>query len=120
MNKRIKELESKLNKNYEIKNILELENEIKLFRKYCNFNENEKLISIKFISCEQDINFSIIAKNTDKFSKFEAKLYEIYPIYTETENYFLVNGNIIKKHKSFEENNIKNNDIITLQINELD
>ena len=117
LNKKIEELENKSNKNYEIKNILDLENEIKLFRQYCNFNENDKLISIKFISGEQDVNLSIIAKNNDKFSVFENKLYEKYPKYTDSENFFLVNGNIIKRHKSFEENNIKNNDIITLQIN---
>jgi len=120
LNKKIEELENKSNKNYEIKNTLDLENEIKLFRKYCNFNENDKLISIKFISGDQDVNFSIIAKNNDKFSFFENKLYEKYPKYTDSENYFLVNGNIIKRHKSLEENNIKNNDIITLQINNLE
>ena len=116
LNKRIKELENKLNKNYEMKNNLELENEIKLFRKYCNFKENEKLISINFISVEQDINYSIISKNTVKFNICEGKLYEKYPNYAESENFFLANGNIIKKYKSLEENNIKNNDIITLQI----
>ena len=46
---KLKELENSLIKNLKIR-IIELENEIKLFRKHYNFSEGEKLISIKFIS----------------------------------------------------------------------
>jgi len=94
----------------------ELENEIKLFKSYCKFSEKEKLISIQFISVNKKINFNIIAKNTDKFSKIEAILYEKYPKYDNSKNFFLVNGNKINKNKSLKDNKIKNNDIITLQI----
>ena len=52
LNKKIKELETISNKNPQINNVIELENEIKLFRKFNNFSEGEKLISIKFISTE--------------------------------------------------------------------
>jgi hypothetical protein len=38
----------------------------------------------------------------------------------ETNNYFLVGGNKINKNKTIKENNIKNNDIITLEINNFD
>jgi hypothetical protein len=62
----------------------------------------------------------VIAKNTDKFSKVENMLYEQYPNYVETENYFLVNGNKINKHKTLEQNNINNLDILTLIINNID
>ena len=44
-------------------------------------------------------------------------LYNKYPKYIETENYFLANGNKINRNKTFDKNNIKNNDIITLYIN---
>jgi len=44
-------------------------------------------------------------------------LYKEYQKYTETENYFLINGRKINKNKTLKENNIKNNDIITLYIN---
>ncbi len=47
-------------------------------------------------------------------------LYEKYPKYTDTENFFVVGGNKINRNKTLEENNIKNNDIITLIINNLD
>ncbi len=118
LNKKIKELENITNK--QINNIFELENEIKLFRKYNNFSKGEKLISIKFISGTQDIDYSLITRNTEKFLKIEVNLYERYPKYIETENYFVVGGNKINKYKTLEQNNIKNNDIITLLINNMD
>ena len=43
------------------KDIKELENEIKLFKSYCKFSEEEKLISIIFIFANKIINFNIIA-----------------------------------------------------------
>ena len=55
-----------------------------------------------------------------KFSKIEILLYEKYPKYIETENFFVVGGNKINKHKTLEQNNINNNDIITLIINNFD
>ena len=75
---------------------------------------------IKFISVNQDINFDIIAKNTDKFSKLETILYEKYPKYVDSENFFLVNGNRMNKHRNLQENKINNNDVITLEINNFD
>jgi len=120
LNKKIKELENKSNKNLEINNIIELKNEIKLFREYNNFSEGEKLISIKFGSEKQDIDYSMIIKNTEIFSQIEIMLYKKYPKYTETENYFLVSGNRVNRHKTLQDNNIKNNDIITLYINNFD
>ena len=47
-------------------------------------------------------------------------LYEKYPNYKDTENYFLVNGNRINRNRTLEENKIKNNDILTLLINNFD
>jgi len=120
LNKKIKELESISNKNQQINNIIELENEIKLFRKFNNFSEGEKLIQIKFISNEQDIDYSLIVKNNEKFYKIEGILYEKYPKYVETDNFFVVSGNRINRNKTLEQNNIKSNDIITLIINNLD
>ena len=122
INKKIKELENISNNNSKIykNNILKLNNEIKLFRKFNNFSEEEKLISIRFTSVAQDIDFSIVTKNTEIFTRIEIMLYNKYPKYIESENYFLVNGNKVNKHKTFEQNNIKNDDIITLQINNFD
>ena len=118
LNKKIKEIIS--NDKIKENKIIELENEIKLFRTYYNFSSYEKLISIKFISINQDINFTVIAKNTDYFTKIEQILYEKYPKYKDSENYFLVNGAKINRHKTLEENKIKNNDVLTLEINNFD
>jgi len=120
LNKKIKKLENLSNYKNNSNNIIELENEIKLFRSYYKLSDNEKLISIQFISVNQEIDFNIIAKNTDVFSKIEKILYDKYPKYIESENYFLVNGNRINKQKTLEQNKIKNNDILTLQVNNID
>ena len=115
LNKKIKEIIS----NDEIKTnkIKELENEIKLFRTYYNFSSNEKLISIKFISGNQDIDFTVIAKNTEAFSKIENMLYEKYPKYKSSKNYFLVNKTKIDRNMTLEENKIRNNEILTIRNN---
>jgi len=76
----------------------------------------EKLINIKFISIDQKIDFNIVAKNTDNFAKLETSLYEKYPKYKDTENYFLVNGKKLNRHRTLEENKINDNDILTLGV----
>jgi hypothetical protein len=59
----------------------------------------------------------MITKNTENFSKLEISLYEKYPRYLDSENYFIVNGNKINRNRTLEQNKIKNNDVITLLIN---
>ena len=138
--KKINELENKIKKleliikekdniinEYKIKNISndnkfkntnrikELEKEIEKYKNYCLL-PGEKLITIKFISTDQNINFDTFAKKTDIFSKLEASLYEKYPKYKDTENYFLVNGKKLNRNRTLEENNIKDNDILTLGV----
>ena len=79
------------------KTILEKDKEIsnlklKLSRYPFELNEGEKLMTLIFTSIDQKINYSIICKNTDRFNLIENKLYDIYPEYSETENYFIVHG----------------------------
>jgi len=100
--------------------ISELENELNIYKSYF-LSPGEKLISVIFISIDQIVNnFKVIAKNTDKFSKLEDILYEKYPKYKDTENYFIVNGKKINRNRTLEDNKIKNNDILTLSINDID
>ena len=90
----------------------------KLSRYPFELKKDEKMISIIFTSDDQKIHFSVICKNTEKFNRLEEKLYNDYPEYSETNNYFVVNGNRIQKFKTLDENNIRNSDIIILnQIN---
>ena len=103
------------NNNIECNNkILELKTQINQFKSYI-LTPGENLISIKFISCDQNINFSTFAKPSDDFTKIEKILYNNYPNYREIENYFISNGKKINKYKTIEQNGIKNNDIITLK-----
>jgi len=96
------------------KKIKELE--LKLSRLPFTLEEGEKLISIIFISSNQEIHCSIICKNTDEFHKIEGELYKKYPEYSENENFFLLNGKKINRYKTLEENGIKNNDKIMLNV----
>jgi len=109
------------NNNY-INRIKELEIEIEKYKNYF-LSPGEKLITINFISIDQTINFYTFAKKTDNFAKktdifakLEISLYEYYPQYKDTENYFLVNGKKINKHRTIADNKINDNDILTLGI----
>ena len=113
LNRKIIELQNQLNNNFQYNKILELENEIKKYKSYF-LSPGEELITVKFISTDQIINFSITCKNTDKFTNLENILYDNYPKYKYTENFFLVNGIRINKYSTLKENKIKNNDVLTL------
>ena len=90
-----------------------------MFREYYKFSPEEKLLTINITSSNQHIiNFSIIVKNTELFTKVENILYENYPTFKETDNYFLANGGKVNRNKTLEENKIKNHDNLTLNIYE--
>ena len=74
----------------------------------------EKILCVQFKSLDQIIDFAIPCKNTDIFVRLEEQLYERYPDYKETDNYFTCNGIVIKRFKSLKDNQIKNSDKILL------
>ena len=78
-------------------------------------SEGEQLLSVTLVSSDKKMHYSTLCKNTDKFSKIENMLYDVYPEYTESENNYFVNGKKINKYKSLVFNKIKNNDIITIK-----
>ena len=80
-------------------------------------NPGEKAVSALFISSDQKVTYAVTCKNTTPFVRIEEKLYEEYPEYKETENYFLHNGEVIKRFKTVEENHIKNGKPIILYTN---
>ena len=82
-------------------------------------SKGEKLISVIFTSSDQNMYYSIICKNTQKFIELEKKLYNNYPEYSESDNFFMINENRVNKDKSLDENNIRNNDIIILRQNNI-
>jgi len=91
----------------------------KLSRYPIELSKGEKLISIIFTSSDENMYYSIICKNTQKFSELEKKLYKDYPEYSGNQYYFMINGNIVNKVKSLDENKIKNNDIVILTQNNI-
>jgi len=92
------------------------ENEIKQMRQKMPYElkSGEELMPIIFTSMDQKVHYAFICKNTDKFNSIENLLYEVYPEYQESENYFTVNGQKINKSKTMQQNNIKPSSIIML------
>ena len=72
-------------------------------------------MSVIFKSFDEDINYSVICKNTDEFGQIESLLYDRYPEYKNSNNNFLLNGKKIERNKNLDDNNIKNSDIIILE-----
>ena len=73
----------------------------------------EKLVSVIFQANE--FLCSIICKDTDIFAKVESLLYQKYPKYKETEQYFIANGEKVNRFKTLKENHIKDSDVILIQ-----
>ena len=84
---------------------------------YSSIKLGEKIISLFFTSINQDIiSFSISCKNTDTIAKVEEKIYDKYPQYKDCNTYLTVNGNIIKRFKTLEENRIKDGNFIIINV----
>ena len=64
----------------------------------------------------KNIIYSIICKKTDIFNEVEILLYEKYPEINNIYNKFYVNGKLVNKNKSLQDNNIINNEIIKFNI----
>jgi len=115
LNEKLKNLNNNLNNDKLNELLEEIRIKDKIISNYpVQLLEGEKLISVIFVSSDQKVHYSVICKNTDKFSKIENMLYDEYPEYIEYENNFELNGNKINKYKSLEYNKIKNNDIIMI------
>jgi len=111
--KKIKELEELIkSKNLEINN-LKNNNDT---NKIVNLKSKEEIIAIFFTSVDQNIYRPISCKNTDIFAKIEEKIYNEYPEYKDYNTYLTINGNIINRLKTLEENGIKDGNIIIVNI----
>ena len=85
-----------------------------------NLEKGEKLMTVIFFSNDQKIHYAFICKDTDKFSVVENLLYDIYPEYHYSKNFFTANGDKIDSSKTLKQNNIKFSDIILLNKYDLD
>ena len=104
-------LETIIEKDKEIKEL-----KLKISRLPFTLEEEENLMSIIIASSDKKCIHSIICKNTDEFYKIEAQLFKTFPDYSEKEIVFKLNEKKINKHKTLEQNNINNNDVIILNI----
>ena len=111
---KVKELESHKNDLYKDKYIKSLEEiqELKSKRPI-EILPGEKLISVIFQCAE--FHYSIICKDTDIFAKVESLLYEQFPQYKESEQYFISSGQKVNRFQTLKENGIKNSGIIIMQ-----
>ena len=80
------------------------------------FINPEEIIRVQFKSMDQKVDLCESCKKSELFVRLEEKLYESYPEYKETNNYFICNGVEVKRFKSLEENGIKESDKIYLNI----
>ena len=118
LKEQIKILENNLKaKNNELQNLLSKNNNNNIINyKITSINPGEEILAINFVSNGvQDIgHYNLICKNTDLFVRLEERLYQDFPDFKNYETYFEVNARRIKRFKTIEENNIKNNDIINV------
>ena len=126
---KINELQNKLNNyNNTINNynniINQKDNELNNLRTQLNninnnmnnnihFNIND-MMSVNFISMDQNVHFSVGCLKTNIFAEVEEKLYKQYPEYRETNNNFIANGTQVLRFKTIAENKIGNGLPVTL------
>ena len=85
-----------------------------------NIKEGDHLMCVIFQSFNnQAIHYPFLCTNKQVFTNLENLLYERIPEYKRTNNYFISNGKIIEKYLSLEENNIRDGDIICMNINDI-
>ena len=97
------QISEKINELNNLKNQIKINNDDDLINQ---INPGEKVITTLIISTDQKVMYPIACKNTTPFIKVEEKLYEEYPEFKETENYYIFNGTKIKRFKTIEENKI--------------
>ena len=118
LKEKIKILENNLKaKNNELQNLLSKNNNSNIINyKITSINPGEEILAINFVSngVKDICNYNLICKNTDLFVRLEERLYQDFPDFKNYETYFEVNTRRIKRFKTIEENNIKNNDIINV------
>ena len=125
LNTQIRNMQSDVNTIDSLKKeIEEKNNEIQKYKSryeisITSINPGENILAINFISNDiPEINhYCLPCKNVDLFIKLEEKLNNDFPQLTEHEIYFEVNKRRIKRFKTLDENQIKNNDTIIIFFN---
>ena len=67
---------------------------------------------VHFLSSDQKINYAISCVKSSVFAEIEEKLYQEFPKYRNTNNYFMDNAEPVLRFKTIEENKIGNGKVI--------
>ena len=99
-----------------------LNNEINNLRLKSN-NNNIKfgfddIVTVTFKSIDQKVDIAFSVPKADLFVKLEEKLYIQYPDFRDSNNYFTINGRMIKRFRTIQENQLNNFDKIFLNVYE--
>ena len=74
--------------------------------------------AIVFISIDGNLRYPMTCRGDQTFAEIENQLYQQFPEFKETENFFTCNGIVIQRYKTIDENKIINGAIIVLCKNE--
>ena len=97
----------------QLNNMNNMKNNIQLNNMFINKND---MVSVNFISMDQNVHFSVACLKTDIFAEIEEQLYKQYPQYRETNNSFLAHGSQVLRFKTIAENKIGNGLPVTLVV----
>ena len=99
-----------------------LNNEISNLRLKSNDNNIrfglDDIVTITFTSIDHKVDIDFSVPKTDLFVKLEEKLYIQYPDFRDSNNYFTINGRMIKRFRTIQENQLNNFDKILLNVYE--
>ena len=59
--------------------------------------DEEKLVTVNFISVDQNISYTVTCNSNTEFHNLESQLYKKYPEYKKSENYFVFKGNKVNR-----------------------
>ena len=111
--KKIKELEEIIvSLNLQINKLKNSTNQDKITKS----KSEEEIVALFFTSSNGEIQRPISCSNADTFAKIEEKIYNEYPKYKDYNTYLTVNGNVVKRFKTLDENKIKDGNIIIINI----
>lgn len=120
--KKISDLENNIStKKKEVIELLEKlkkkDEEIKKLKEKLPFEytKEDTIFTVTISSINEDIHYSMICKNSDKFKRLENSFYENFPEYKNNNNIFLIQDKQISKDDSLEANNIRDNDVIVFK-----
>ena len=97
----------------QLNNMNNMKNNIQSNNMFINKND---MVSVNFISMDQNVHFSVACLKTDIFAEIEEQLYKQYPQYRETNNSFLAHGSQVLRFKTIAENKIGNGLPVTLVV----